>query len=155
MKSLQRSLAAFLLAVLCAGLLALPASATSTYAEHEGLKITVQMDKEEYGDDEPITATIIVENTNFETVTITNLEQLIPAGYRLSEDSEVAMQDFDLLPSEIVVLEVTFERENSAAEAALSEDFFDKLLYGETWRIPNVLLIVIAVIAFVIFMLLT
>jgi len=155
MKTLQRSLAIFLLAVLCSGLLALPAAATSTYSEHEGLNVTVQMDKEAYRDDEPITATIIVENTTFETITITNLEQLIPAGYRLAKDSEVAMQNIDLLPSEIAILEVTFEKDISAAEAALSEDFFDKILYGETWGISNLLLVVIAVIAVIIFMLLT
>lgn len=155
MKSLRRILAVFLLAALCAGILALPATAASTYMEHEGLNITVQMDKEQYGDDEPITATIIVENTSFETVTITNLEQLIPEGYQLAGGSDDSMQNIELMPSEIVILEVTFEKDPYVAESASTEDFFDKILYGETLGISNLLLVVIAAIAFAVFMLLT
>lgn len=135
--------------------LALPVSASSTHMEHEGLEITVQMDKEEYDDTEPITATIVVENTSGEVVTITNLEQLIPEGYVLSENSEVSAENLELLPQELVVLQVTFEKAASETEAAAPEDFFGKILFGETWGLPNVLLIMILIIAVIIFMILT
>lgn len=154
MKILQRILSLSLLVVLCAGLLVLPAAAASTYMEHEGLEVTVKMDKEQYDTGEPITATITVTNTNAYTVTIANLEQLIPEGYALVKDSQAALKNIELSPNRTLVLEVTFEGEAEQEEGA-AEDFFSKLLYGETWGIPNLLIAVILVFAFVIFMLLT
>lgn len=142
------------LALLCTGLLAVPAAAASTYVEHDGLEITVEMDKEQYDAGEPITATITVKNTNAAAVTIANLEQLIPEGYHLAQNSKAGMQDIELRPNQTMVLEVTFAGEPEEAKAATG-GFFDKLLYGETLGIPNLLIAVILVIAFVIFMLLT
>lgn len=155
MNILQKIVSLSLLAVLCAGLLALPAAASSTYVEHEGLQVTVEMDKEQYDDGEPITATITVTNTNSEIVTIANLEQLIPDGYKLAEDSQVALKNVELSPNRTLMLKVTFVGEAAEAGEAASEDFFGNLLTGQTWGLPNLLLIVIAVIAFVIFMMLT
>lgn len=154
MKIRQRILSLFLLAVLCAGMLALPAAATTTYSEHEGLEVIVEMDKEHYDTGEPITATITVTNTNAYSVTIANLEQLIPEGYKLEKDSQAAMENIELTPNKTIVLEVTFVGEEEE-ELSASDDFFDKLLNGYTWGIPNLLLAVVAVIAVVIFMLLT
>lgn len=141
--------------LICMSSLALPVFASSTYMEHEGLEITVQMDKEQYEDGEPITATIVVENKSAEMVTITNLEQLIPEGYILSENSEVSTENLELLPQEIVVLQVTFEKDAVETEPAVPEDFFGKILFGETWGLPNALLIMILVIVVVVFMILT
>lgn len=154
MKILQRIVSLSLLAVLCLGALVLPAAAASTYMEHEGLEVTVEMDKEQYDTGEPITATITVTNTNAYTVTIANLEQLIPEGYKLADDSVAAMKNIELSPNRTMVLEVTFVGE-AAAETAVTEDFFAKLFYGETWGIPNLLIAVVLVIAFILFMLLT
>ena len=155
MKFLQRAWSGCLLLILCMSYLILPAAATSNFMEHEGLEITVQMDKEQYEDYEPITATIVVENKSTEIVTIDNLEQLIPAGYVLSNNSQVSTENVELLPQEIVVLQVTYEQESADDAVAAQEDFFDKLLFGETWGLPNVLLIVLLAIAVTIFMLLT
>ncbi len=155
MKFLQRAWSGCLLLILCMSYLILPAAATSNFMEHEGLEITVQMDKEQYEDYEPITATIVVENKSTEIVTIDNLEQLIPAGYVLSNNSQVSTENVELLPQEIVVLQVTYEQESGDDAVAAQEDFFDKLLFGETWGLPNVLLIVLLAIAVTIFMILT
>lgn len=155
MKILQKILSLSLLALLCAGMLTLPAAASSTYAEHEGLQVTVQMDKEQYDDGEPITATITVTNTNSEIVTIANLEQLIPEGYKLAEDSQSALKDVQLSPNRTLMLKVTFVGEDASAEEAASEDFFGNLLEGETWGIPNLLLLVLGAIAIAVFMILT
>jgi len=155
MKSLKKALCACILLGFCMNLLSLPVLAVSTFMEHEGLEITVQMDQEQYEDGEPITATIVVENKRAEIVTITNLEQLIPEGYVLSENSDVSKENLELLPQEIAVLQVTFEKEAEEAESAVPEDFFGKILFGETWGLPNVLLIMVLLIAVVIFMLLT
>lgn len=155
MKILRKIISLLLLSVLCAGLLALPAAATTTTSKHGDLEVTVEMDKEKYDENEPITATITVRNTSSNTITIANLEQLIPEGYQLARNSQAAVQNIELSSNQTVVLEVTFERETPVAEEAAAQGFFDKLLYGQTMGIPNLLIVVVLVIAFVIFMILT
>ena len=104
-----------------------------------------------------MTATITVVNTNDHAVTIVNLEQLIPEGYVLSENSEVSMQNVEMQPGQTIVLQVTFEGEPAQPGEGEEEytSFWDKLLYGQTWGIPNILLAVLGLIAFGIFMFLT
>lgn len=158
MKILHRAMPLFLLAVLWAGVLMVPAAATvTTSMEHEGLEITVEMDKEQYDPNEPITATITVTNTNAHPVTIANLEQLIPEGYQLAEDSEASLENVEMRPNRSIVLKVTFvgETETAGEGEVVTEDFFGTLLYGYTWGIPNLLIAVVVVIAIVVFMLLT
>ena len=154
MKCIQKILSVFLL-ILCIAMLAVPAAA-SAYAEHEGLQITVQMDNEQYNQGDAITATITVTNTNTHIVTVVNLEQLIPEGYVLAEGSVASTQNVEMQPGQTIELQVTFVGQSSETEQ--SEDggsFFDKLLYGETWGIPNLLLAVVALIVFGIYMWLT
>lgn len=154
MKILKKLISLLLLALIL-GMLILPAAASS-YSEHEGLQVTVEMDKEQYDVGEPMTATITVVNSNAYAVTIVNLEQLIPEGYVLSENSEVSMQNVEMQPGQTIVLQVTFEGEPvQPGEGEEYTSFWDKLLYGETWGIPNILLAVVGLIAFGIFMLLT
>lgn len=150
----SRRIAAFLLlTILCTMLLAIPASAT--HMVHEGLDVTIVMDKEVYDHAEPITAAITVKNTNNATVTITNLEQLIPEGYKLAEDSLASMKNINLAAGQSIVLEVTFVEAAAETEAVENEDFFGKILYGESFGIPNILIALIAVIAIAVFMWLT
>lgn len=156
MNNLKKMVLLFHTAIFCVGLLVLPVSAQSTHVEHEGLEITIEMDQEQYEEDDPITATITVKNSNASTVEIANLEQLIPEGYRLAENSKAGMQNIELRPAQTIVLEVTFVGDAEPDEAeAVTADFFDKLLYGETMGIPNLLIGVILVISFIIFMILT
>lgn len=153
MKNLRKLSILFLLLIwLC--LLAVPVAA-STYMEHQGLEVTVVMDKEHYDNGEPMTATITVKNTNGYPVTVVNLEQLIPEGYVLSENSEVAMSNFEIKAGETVVLAVTMEGIPEETEAAEEMNFFDKLLYGETWGISNLLLAVLVLVVFGVYMILT
>lgn len=152
---LRKMLAALMLLALSAGLLALPAAATTTMSKYDGLEVTIEMDKEVYDPGEPITAKITVKNVSTDTITITNLEQLIPEGYKLSKNSKAAEKDIDLPPSRQITLEVTYQGEPEAESQAAEADVFSKLLYGETWGMPNLLIAVIVVIAFAIFMFLT
>ena len=154
MKILNRILPLAVLAAICAALLAIPAAATTSYSEYDGLQVTIEMDKDRYSPGEPITATITVENTTATTMTIANLEQLIPQGYTLESGSEVSMMDVEMWPGRVIVLQVTFTGEPTD-EASMTAGFFDKLLYGETLGIPNLLLAVLLTIAFVVFMILT
>lgn len=131
-------------------------STTSSYAEHQGLKVMVTMDKEEYDEGEPITATISVFNAGNQSVTVANLEQLIPEGYVLSENSEVSTKDVDIQPGQTIELQVTFEGAPvQPGEESGQGTFWDKLFYGEFLGIPNIILVVIVVVGFIIFMALT
>ena len=155
MKSLRKIVSVALL-LMCVYAFSLPANA-SAQMEHEGLAVTIAMDKEQYESGEPITATITVTNTNDHTVSVVNLEQLIPEGYALAENSVAAKQNFEIPAGETVVLEVTIEGQQIQLDEEEEEttDFFDKLFYGETMGIPNLLLAVIVLIAFCIYMWLT
>ncbi|MBQ7875613.1 MAG: hypothetical protein IJ306_10765 [Oscillospiraceae bacterium] len=153
MKAVRKIMTALLLAAVLIQFTALPAFASSM--EHEGLEVTVQMDKEVYEEGEPITATITVKNTNAEAVTITNLEQLIPEGYKLAEDSIANTTDVVLGPGETVTLNVTYgEPLESSAEETV-ESFFDTLIFGESFGIPNILIALIVIIAIFVFFKLT
>lgn len=152
MKNWRKMAARILLALMCASLMVLPAAATSL--ENNGLQVTMETDKEKYDAGEAITATITVLNTNNHSVTIASLEQLIPEGYTLAEGSEAVTQNVELAPNQTLMMNVTFVGE-AAQEGAAEADFLTKLIEGQTWGIPNVLLIVLAVIAVVIFMVLT
>ena len=133
-----------------------PAVASGAYAEHQGMQVMVKMDKEQYEAGEPITATITVVNTNSKPVTIVNLEQLIPEGYVLAENSQVATKNVEVKPGQEISLQVTFVGEpGQPAENGESGTFWDKLFYGETFGIPNIILVVIAVIFIIVFMALT
>jgi len=130
--------------------------AASAVAEYRDVKVVVQMDKEQYEEDEPITATITAVNTGSQSVTIVNLEQLIPEGYVLAEDSQAATGDVEMKPGQTIVLRVTFEGEPAQpTENGASGSFWDKLFYGETLGIPNIILAVVIVIIVIIFMVLT
>lgn len=154
MKYLKKILSIFL-TVLCLSILALPVAASS-YAEHQGLQISVEMDKEKYNPGEPITATITVTNVSAKAVDIVNLEQLIPEGYVLADNSDVSMKNLTIQPDQTITLQVTFVGDVADQTGdGQEEGFLNKLLYGQTLGIPNLLLATVLLIAFVIFMLLT
>lgn len=152
MRRIRRLLALFLSSVFICGLMAIPAMARVTHTD--GLEIKITMDKEEYNADEPITATIVVKNVRPIPVTVTNIEQLIPEGYALDENSRAALKDTTLKSNESVTLTVTLLPESDFVEEE-EEDFFTKLIEGETWGMSNLLLAVLAALAIIIFMILT
>ena len=152
---ISRIWSTFCLMFVCMMLFSLKTSASSS-AEYDGLQVMVKMDQETYEAGEEITATITVVNTNKQPVTIINLEQLIPEGYVLAEDSQVATQNVEISPGQELSLQVTFVGEPpQPAEKGEGGTFWDKLFYGETFGIPNIILAVIVVIILIVFMLLT
>lgn len=133
-----------------------PVLASGTYAEHQGLQVMVKMDKEFYEEGEAITATISVVNTNAQSVTIVNLEQLIPEGYVLAEDSQTSTKNVEIRPGQTIELQVTYT--GAPPDPAANGEggtFWDKIFYGEFMGIPNIILIVIAIIGVIVFMALT
>lgn len=154
MKFRNRIMAIAILVVLNLGLWILPVAASAM--EHDGLVVTVTTDKEYYEPGEEITATLTVENTNNHHVTIVSLEQLIPEGYQLKDSSQAVLSNIQLGARQTMTLEVTFVGEPVSEDAEAGEmSFVDKLIHGKTLGIPNLLLLVIAVIAVVIFYVLT
>lgn len=152
---ISRIWSTFSLMFVCIMLFSLNVSASSS-AEYDGLKVMVAMDQESYEAGDEITATITVVNTNTRPVTIINLEQLIPEGYVLSEDSQVATQNVEISPGQEISLQVSFVGEPpQPAENGEGGTFWDKLFYGETLGIPNIIWAVIVVIILIVFMLLT
>lgn len=151
MKLFRRLMSVFLLIV---GIMMCPVSAkASAPQEYQGLQVTVNTDKETYEEGEAITATITVVNVDSQPVTVVNLEQLIPEGYVLAENSDVSTQNVEIRPGQTIELQVTFEGEPE--DTAEGDSFWDKVLYGETIGIPNLILIVFGVIFFIVFMILT
>jgi hypothetical protein len=137
-------------------LLSVSAKAAETYSEHQGLQVLIKMDKEQYEPNEAITAIITVVNTNAQSVTIANLEQLIPEGYVLAENSQAATKDVTVHPGQSMEMQVTFIGEPAQpAEPGEYTNIWDKIFYGETFGIPNIILVVIAIIAIIVFMALT
>lgn len=152
MNRIRRLLALLLISVFLCSLMVMPAMATITHAD--GLEIKISMDKEVYDAEESITATIVVKNLRPIPVTVTNIEQLIPEGYTLDENSRAALKDTTLKSNESVTLTVTLSPEIDFVEEK-EEDFFTKLIEGKTWGMPNLLLAFLAILAIIIFMILT
>ena len=131
-------------------------AAAAASMEYQDLQVMVKMDKEQYEEGEPITATITAVNTGSKPITIVNLEQLIPEGYVLAEDSRVSAKDVEMKPGQTIELRVTFVGDTGqTGENAETGTFWDKLFYGETLGIPNIILVVIMVIIIIVFMALT
>ncbi|MBQ3192469.1 MAG: hypothetical protein IJB59_02735 [Oscillospiraceae bacterium] len=167
MKTIQRFWLLLLLLNFCIGLAAPALAVTTTTTTEDGLQVTVEMDKEMYEPDEPITATITLKNTKYTEVTITNLEQLIPEGFELAEESRVALKNKTLGAKASMKLVVTMVRsgedtQEGAQDAgnvvkigsfeppSLSEVFF-----GETAGVPHFPFWCVLLVVFLIFMKLT
>ena len=71
----------------------------------------------------------------------------------LSEIFQISLDK--LIKGDIDVMKVTFESKEKEEKTEEQEGFLEKLLYGETMGMPNLLLAVLLVIAFAIFMYLT
>ena len=122
-----------------------------TQMENEELEVTVLFDKEVYEEGEPITAKIIVKNISGETAIIRDVEQLVPEGYVLSGNLPEYEEDFLLEPDGTIELEVTYGEVIENPEEEGAEAFFDKVIFGETLGIPNILIAILLVIAVALF----
>lgn len=105
----------FLAMMLCIGMIALPAFAASS--TQDGLEVTLTTDKEAYSQNEQIVTIVTVTNTNEVAVSNVSLENVIPEGYKLADDSEATKQVESLGSGETVTLTVTY-----IADAISSEE---------------------------------
>ena len=123
--------------------------------EHDGLEFEMITDKEIYEPGEEINAVIRVKNTGAETVIIADLEQLVPEGYKIKEEAEFSFDNLELAPGEELTLNVTFESTAEPSMEEKTENFFDTIIYGESFGIPNLLITIIVIIAIIVFFKLT
>lgn len=111
MKRVKKTLAFLLAMVLCLSMMTMNVSAAST--EQDGLEVSLTTDKSEYSQDDPITATLSVTNTNDAAVSNVSLENMIPEGYSLAEGSEAEKQVESLDAGETVTMSVTYIADSS------------------------------------------
>lgn len=164
MKRIRAAVTLLLLWNLFAGMLAMPARATTTTTTQDGLEVTVEMDKEMYEPDEPITATITLKNTKYKEVTIKNLEQLIPEGFVLAEESKVALKNKTLGAKASLKLVVTMQPETDtdedSADGTMKIGNFEppsltQVFFGETHGVSHFPFWCVMLVAVLIFMKLT
>lgn len=152
MKSISRILSLMVLLVMLAGLCIV--SAAEVTIEQNGLRITVETDKLQYEQDESISARITVKNIKEEKVIISNLEQLIPEGYKLDDRTQAGVKDIELFPGDEITLDVILDSEAQAAQEG-DTDVIGNFLEGKTLGIPNIIVVIVVIALIVIFMLLT
>ncbi len=162
MKRSLRLLSLLAAVVFCAQLFVLSASATSTTTTtDDGLQVTVEMDKETYEPDEPITATITLKNTKYKEITVNNLEQLIPEGYELAEESKVALKNKTLGAKASVKLTVTMHKAPEESQdgtqkiGTFEPPTLTEVFFGETAGVKHFPFWCVFVIAVLIFYKLT
>jgi hypothetical protein len=79
-------LSLLLTVLLCAGLLAMPAQAAEV--NQDGLQVTLTTDQASYTDDQTVTASLTVTNTNDFALENVDLSLLIPEGFEAAGETE-------------------------------------------------------------------
>ena len=114
MKKAKKTLAFLFAMVLCIGMMTMNVSAAS--AEQDGLEVSLTTDKSKYSQGDQITATLTVTNTNDESVSNITMENMIPDGYILADDSESTKEVESLNSGETVSMTVTYSASKSDTE---------------------------------------
>lgn len=111
-RNTSRLMALVLSLLLCISIIGIIASAASV--TKDGLEVTLTTDKEEYSAEEPIVATLTVENKGDKIVDEVSLETLIPDGYHIDTTATAIKMVGELGVGEKAVLEVTLLPDSSA-----------------------------------------
>lgn len=106
MKVVKKFMAFLLMLILCISMTAIPAFAKSL--TQDGLEVTLITDKSEYSQSEQIITTLTVKNTNDFAIKNVSLENVVPDGYKLAENSDLEKQVESLGTGETVSVEVTY-----------------------------------------------
>lgn len=123
MRAIKKIPVFLLTMILCIGLVAMPALATSS--SQDGLEVTLTTDKESYSQGEQIVATLTVTNTNDFVVNNVSLESVIPEGYTLAEGTDATKQIESLGTGETVALAVTYVPEDIGKQPGIGDDTGD------------------------------
>ena len=106
MKVIKKLTAAAVCMTLMMGAVGIQASAATV--TQDGLNASLTTDKTEYKKDEPITATLTVENTSGTSVKDVNLENIVPEGYELAKDYSLTKSVDELKSNDKVELTVVY-----------------------------------------------
>lgn len=106
MKNHKKLLSVFLAMLLAFGCLSISVCAVST--TQDGLEVTLSTDKRNYRQGEQITATLTVTNNNKDILKNLSLNNLIPKGYKLADDSVISKQAYALEAEDTVTLTTVF-----------------------------------------------
>lgn len=106
MKKINKLIVTLLIAMLCVGVLLVPAMAAT--ATNDCLEVTLTTDKEAYAQDEQITATLVVKNISDKTLENVSLKTSIPNGFVVSGESKDNTQVAELKAGESVTLTVVY-----------------------------------------------
>ena len=106
MKKLNRIIVTLLIAMLCVGVLLVPAMAAT--ATNDCLEATLTTDKEGYAQDEQITATLVGKNTSDKTLENVSLKTAIPAGFAVVGEGKDNLQVAQLKAGESATLTVVY-----------------------------------------------
>lgn len=83
-------------------------TASAATVTQDGLNVSLTTDKTEYKKDEPITATLTVENTSGTAVKDVKLENIVPEGYELAKDYSLTKSVDELKSNDKVELTVVY-----------------------------------------------
>lgn len=111
MKAIKKIPIFLLTMMLCLGIMTIPVIAASSM--QDGLEVTLTTDKKTYSRSDQIVATLTVTNKNDVAVSNITLENLIPDGYKLADDSMATKRVKSLATGEKVSLTVTYVAEDS------------------------------------------
>lgn len=106
MKVIKKLTAAAVCLTLMMGAVGIQASAATV--TQDGLNASLTTDKTEYKKDEPITATLTVENTSGTSVKDVNLENIVPEGYELAKDYTLTKSVDELKSNDKAELKVVY-----------------------------------------------
>ena len=106
MRKIQKLFIVLFTLVFCFGISTIPAFAASV--SQDGLEVTLVTDKTAYDEDEQITATLVVLNTNEQPVSNVSLKHLVPDGYELADGVETTKSLESLRPGETVSIAVDY-----------------------------------------------
>lgn len=86
-------------------------SAFASSTTQDGLEVTFTTDKESYEQDDKVTATLTVTNTNKDAVTNISMEGMIPEGYKLTDSTESVKKIESLDAGETVSMNVVYVKD--------------------------------------------
>ena len=116
-----KTILSLLLAVLlCAGLLAMPAQAAEV--NQDGLQVTLTTDQASYTDDQTVTASLTVTNTNDFALENVDLSLLIPEGFEAAGGTENSLKVSQLAAGQTVTLTVTLKSRAAASDSSDDAD---------------------------------
>lgn len=137
MKIIKKNVIASLIMLLCLGIMKIPVFAAST--SQDGLEVKLVADKAIYVKGDQIIVTLSVANTNQYNVTNVSLENIVPKGYKLLNESSATKFVDSIKAGEVITLTVTYveDKLNVGNNKPGIGENGDKLGIGDSISVEN------------------